>query len=90
MVHAAVLSQPASPAVAPSLRHVPSLITTSDAAIWDRRHGGGAIRALWPQPSGARVVFVDEREGAYLYNPVNDVVRRRRGPEHRYLRPVVG
>ena len=36
--------------------------------------GGVGIKMIFPDPSGTRLVFVDDKDDMALYNPVNDVV----------------
>jgi len=38
------------------------------------RHEGGALLRMYPQPSGARMVFEDDQGNINLFNPVNDQV----------------
>ena len=38
------------------------------------RHEGGALLRMFPQPSGARMVFEDDQGTISLFNPVNDQV----------------
>eukprot|EP01062_Namystynia_karyoxenos_P004675 TRINITY_DN11665_c0_g1_i1.p1 TRINITY_DN11665_c0_g1~~TRINITY_DN11665_c0_g1_i1.p1 ORF type:complete len:1497 (+),score=635.62 TRINITY_DN11665_c0_g1_i1:130-4491(+) len=37
-----------------------------------RHHSGLGVRNIYPNPSGTRVVFVDDVGDAYLYNPIDD------------------
>eukprot|EP01065_Artemidia_motanka_P034939 TRINITY_DN4291_c0_g1_i2.p1 TRINITY_DN4291_c0_g1~~TRINITY_DN4291_c0_g1_i2.p1 ORF type:complete len:1462 (+),score=461.23 TRINITY_DN4291_c0_g1_i2:98-4483(+) len=37
-----------------------------------RQYSGLGIRSVYPNPSGTRVVFIDDTNEAYLYNPIDD------------------
>ena len=39
------------------------------------RHEDGGVISIYPQPTGSRLVFEDERGNVCLFNPVNDQVR---------------
>ena len=40
------------------------------------RHEEGAVTRIFPQPEGSRMVFEDDKGHLYVFNPVNDQVRR--------------
>lgn len=47
------------------------------------RHEEGGISRIFPQPSGSRLVFLDDRGTLHLFNPVNDqVLPISGGPSH--------
>lgn len=49
-------------------------LTPDVAPVNEYRHDEGGIVRLFPQPSGARLLFEDEKGGLHLFNPVNDHV----------------
>ncbi len=57
------------------LQGVITYYLAEDASLVNEfRHTGGAVLRMYPQPSGARMVFEDDQGNIILFNPVNDQV----------------
>ena len=52
------------------------------------RHEDGGVISIYPQPTGSRLVFEDERGNVCLFNPVNDQVRLLTSSIQRFMADV--